>query len=211
MSLYSWCSKNTLHWQIICQGNLSETKNKIDVPTNTFSQSSHFEHCLTFSLPQMGSLQNWPMQPQSSYLEFRYHPCQLISPDCLRTILYTLLSHSVTAHSTLARLSNCQCSLTWYFFTLVSLAENSEELEIFIDFDRWDCRRIESSREYFTEPEVLTRTLLVLWTLFTPIMLQVDGKEVGRNRKALSNRWKALCWRNSVRLCLSSSESRDLR
>ncbi|KAL6070908.1 hypothetical protein STEG23_005743 [Scotinomys teguina] len=41
-------------------------------------------------------------------------------------------------------------------------AENSEELEIFIDFDRWDCRRIESSREYFTEPEVLTRTLLAL-------------------------------------------------
>ena len=60
------------------------------------------------------------------------------------------------------------------FFTLVSLAENSEELEIFIDFDRWDCRRIESSREYFTEPEVLTRTLLVLWTLFTPIILKVD-------------------------------------
>lgn len=31
-SLYSWCSKNTLHWQITCQGNLSETKSKINVP-----------------------------------------------------------------------------------------------------------------------------------------------------------------------------------
>lgn len=47
-------------------------------------------------------------------------------------------------------------------FTLVSLAENSEELEIFMDFERCDCRRMESSREYFTEPEVLTRTLLAL-------------------------------------------------
>lgn len=99
----------------------------------------------------------------------------------LRAILcFLLLSQPVTAYHMLADCIhpeippyNCQKYLTWHFFTLVSLAENSEELEIFIDFDRWDCRRIESSREYFTEPEVLTRTLLALWTLFTPIILKV--------------------------------------
>lgn len=140
-----------------------------------------FRALLQPSLPQAGSLQNWPRPQQSVHLEFTY-PLPPHLTDYLRAILYTWLSQAVTEHQTLARTAlnsvirtyNCLYGLTWYFFTLVSLAENSEELEIFIDFDRWDCRRIESSREYFTEPEVLTRTLLALWTLFTPIISKAD-------------------------------------
>lgn len=61
-------------------------------------------------------------------------------------------------------------SHTIYSFTLASLAENSVELEIFIDFERWVCRQTGSSRGYLTEPVALTRTLLVLCTLLTPII-----------------------------------------
>lgn len=59
------------------------------------------------------------------------------------------------------------------YHTLLSLTcplEKSEEWEILRDFDLWDWRRADSSRAYFTEPVALTRTLLALWTLLTPII-----------------------------------------
>lgn len=82
-------------------------------------------------------------------------------------------------------------------FTLLSLVENSEELEIFIDFDRWDCRQRDSSREYFTEPVALTRTLLVLWTLLTPIISKSECMGWERRKlmelpNPLQRNWKRL-------------------
>lgn len=61
LSLSSRCSKNTLHWQVICQGNLSETKPR--------SADQHFPTLVSFwallrpRLPPTGSLPNWPTPP----------------------------------------------------------------------------------------------------------------------------------------------------
>lgn len=113
MSLYSWYSKNILHGQIICQDNLSETKNKINVPTNTFPQSSHFEHCLTLlhkrafykTDPCCSNLNIWSSDP----IPFIGSHLIILEPFFLN------LTFSV-CHCTLAKtISNFQYGLTWHF------------------------------------------------------------------------------------------------
>ena len=79
-----------------------------------------------------------------------------------------------------------------------------------MDFERCDCRRMESSRGYFTEPEVLTRTLPALWTLFTPIMPQAAwGRGLEKHQGTLQPPHGSPRWRSSAGSCLSSSERRD--
>ena len=79
-----------------------------------------------------------------------------------------------------------------------------------MDFERCDCRRMESSREYFTEPEVLTRTLLALWTLFTPIMSKAAwGRGLEKYKGTFQLPHGSESWRSSAGSCLSSSERRD--
>lgn len=103
MSLHSWRSKNTLHWQITCQGNLSKTENKINVPTSTFHNH------LIFSIASPFSSTNWLLTKLTHATAIWACGVQapswhLISLDYLRAILYTLLSPSVIAHQTLQTL-----------------------------------------------------------------------------------------------------------
>lgn len=57
--------------------------------------------------------------------------------------------------------------------------ENSVELDTLRDLERCCCawRRTDSSRPYLTEPLARIRTLLVPWTLFTPIISAERGAD----------------------------------